>query len=78
MEIERIDLGICRAYEYAGDPGRTAVVLPGAMLGGTPANSFLISTLVLLLLVGGSTALNGALSRKQTYRVAVTLSLIHI
>ncbi len=33
---------------------------------------FLISTLVLLLLVGGSTALNGALSRKQTYRVAVT------
>lgn len=46
MEIDRVDLGICRAYEYAGEPGRTAVVLPGAMLGGTPANSFLVSTLV--------------------------------
>ena len=33
---------------------------------------FLISTLVMLLLVGGSTALNGALSKKPTYRVAVT------
>ena len=32
----------------------------------------LISTLVMLILVGGSTALNGALSKKQTYRVAVT------
>jgi hypothetical protein len=46
VEIERIDLGICRAYEYAGDPGRTAVVLPGAMLGGTPANSHLVLALV--------------------------------
>ena len=34
--------------------------------------AFLASTLVLLLLVGASTALNGALSRKTTYRVAVT------
>jgi ABC-2 type transport system permease protein len=34
--------------------------------------AFLISTLVMLLLVGGSTALNGALSKKKTYRVAVT------
>lgn len=34
--------------------------------------AFLASTLVLLLLVGGSTALNGALSREPTYRVAVT------
>jgi ABC-2 type transport system permease protein len=33
---------------------------------------FLISTLVMLVLVGGSTALNGALSKKPTYRVAVT------
>ena len=33
---------------------------------------FLVSTLVLLLIVGGSTALNGALSKKPTYRVAVT------
>jgi ABC-2 type transport system permease protein len=32
---------------------------------------FLISTLVMLVLVGGSTALNGALSKKPTYRVAV-------
>jgi ABC-2 type transport system permease protein len=33
---------------------------------------FLISTLVMLLVVGGSTALNGALSKEKTYRVAVT------
>ena len=33
---------------------------------------FLISTLIMLVLVGGSTALNGALSKKPTYRVAVT------
>lgn len=32
---------------------------------------FLVSTLVMLLLVGGSTALNGALSKRPTYRVAV-------
>jgi ABC-2 type transport system permease protein len=36
------------------------------------SRAFLFSTLVMLLLVGGSTALNGALSRKQTYEVAVT------
>ena len=36
------------------------------------SRAFLVSTLILLLLVGGSTALNGALSRKTTYRVAVT------
>ena len=33
---------------------------------------FLISTLVMLLIVGGSTALEGALSKKPTYDVAVT------
>jgi ABC-2 type transport system permease protein len=33
---------------------------------------FLISTLVLLLLVGGSTGLQGALSKKPTYQLAVT------
>ena len=33
---------------------------------------FLVSTLVMLLLVGGSTALQGALSKNPTYRVAVT------
>jgi ABC-2 type transport system permease protein len=32
---------------------------------------FLISTLLMLLLVGGTTALNGALSKKPTYRVAI-------
>jgi ABC-2 type transport system permease protein len=32
---------------------------------------FLVSTLVLLVLVGASTGLNGALSKKPTYRVAV-------
>jgi ABC-2 type transport system permease protein len=36
------------------------------------SRAFLASTLVLLLLVGGSTALNGALSKETTYRVAVT------
>jgi ABC-2 type transport system permease protein len=33
---------------------------------------FLVSTLLLLLLVGGSTALQGALSKTQTYDVALT------
>ena len=33
---------------------------------------FLISTLVMLLIVGGSTGLEGALSKKPTYHVAVT------
>lgn len=33
---------------------------------------FLASTLIMLLLVGGSTALQGVLSKKPTYRVAVT------
>jgi hypothetical protein len=34
--IQRIDLGVCHAYEYAND-GPTAVALPGAMLAGMPA-----------------------------------------
>jgi hypothetical protein len=34
--IERVDLGVCPAYDYEGD-GPTAVVLPGAMIGGMPA-----------------------------------------
>jgi hypothetical protein len=34
--IERVDLGVCAAYDYEGD-GPTAVVLPGAMIGGMPA-----------------------------------------
>ena len=33
---------------------------------------FLVSTLVILLAIGGSVALQGALSQEQTYRVAVT------
>ncbi|HSP71921.1 MAG TPA: ABC transporter permease [Gaiellaceae bacterium] len=36
------------------------------------SKAFLISTLVMLVVVGGSTALQGALSKKPTYRVAVT------
>ncbi len=40
--IEPVDLGICGGYEYAGDPERTAIVLPGAMLAGMPANAFAI------------------------------------
>jgi hypothetical protein len=34
--IDRVDLGPCPAYDYSGD-GPTALVLPGAMLGGMPA-----------------------------------------
>jgi ABC-2 type transport system permease protein len=36
------------------------------------SRAFLASTLILLLLVGGMTALTGAVSKKTTYRVAVT------
>jgi ABC-2 type transport system permease protein len=36
------------------------------------SRAFLVSTLILLLLVGGSTALNGLLTRETTYRVALT------
>jgi ABC-2 type transport system permease protein len=36
------------------------------------SKAFLISTLVMLLIVGGSTALQGALSKKPSYDVAVT------
>jgi ABC-2 type transport system permease protein len=36
------------------------------------SRAFLFSTLLLLLLVGASTATSGALSREKTYRVAVT------
>jgi ABC-2 type transport system permease protein len=36
------------------------------------SRAFLASTVILLLLVGGSTALSGALSKQTTYRVAVT------
>jgi hypothetical protein len=35
--IEPVDLGVCRGYEWEGDTKRTAVVLPGAKLGGTPS-----------------------------------------
>lgn len=34
--IERVDLGICPAYDYTGD-GPVAIAFPGAMLGGMPA-----------------------------------------
>ena len=40
--IEPIDLGVCRGYEYEGDPERTAIVLPGRMLAGMPINAFAI------------------------------------
>lgn len=42
--IAPIDLGPCRGYEWQGD-GRTAVVLPGAMLGGTPTCYYAALTL---------------------------------
>ena len=35
--IQRVDLGLCAAYEYEGDPAHTAIALPGAMLAGMPA-----------------------------------------
>jgi pimeloyl-ACP methyl ester carboxylesterase len=38
--IRPIDLGICHGYEYDGDRARTAVLLPGRMLAGMPANAF--------------------------------------
>jgi pimeloyl-ACP methyl ester carboxylesterase len=38
--IRPVDLGICHGYEYDGDPARTAVMLPGAMLGGMPSLAF--------------------------------------
>lgn len=37
--IDRVDLGVCPAYDYAGD-GPTAIVLPGRMLAGMPAVYF--------------------------------------
>jgi hypothetical protein len=38
--IRPVDLGLCHGYEYDGDPARTAVMLPGAMLGGMPSLAF--------------------------------------
>lgn len=43
--IQRVDIGICPAYEYEGD-GPTAVALPGAMLAGMPALWWAISPLL--------------------------------
>jgi hypothetical protein len=40
--IKPVDLGLCRGYEYEGDPRRTALVLPGRMLAGMPINAFAI------------------------------------
>lgn len=45
MEIERIDLGVCGGYEYAGDAERAAIVLPGRMLAGMPVNAYAIEGL---------------------------------
>jgi hypothetical protein len=42
VEIERVDLGVCPAYVYDGDPRRTAVVLPGRMLCGMPVNAHVL------------------------------------
>jgi hypothetical protein len=44
--IAPLDLGVCRGYEYEGDPERTAIALPGAMLGGMPALWFAFEPLV--------------------------------
>jgi hypothetical protein len=46
VEIEPVDLGVCRGYRYPGAGGPTAVVLPGAMLAGMPVAAFAIYALV--------------------------------
>ena len=43
--IERVDLGVCPAYDYAGE-GPTAIVLPGRMLAGMPAVWFAFEPLL--------------------------------
>jgi hypothetical protein len=43
--IEPVDLGICSGCEWQGEPSRTAVVLPGAMLGGAPSCHYAALTL---------------------------------
>lgn len=43
--IERVDLGVCPAYDYQGD-GPTALVLPGRMLAGMPAVWFAFEPLL--------------------------------
>ena len=43
--IQRLDLGPCAAYEYEGDATRTAIALPGALLGGMPALWYAFSAL---------------------------------
>lgn len=40
--IRPVDLGVCHAYEYEGDPARTVIALPGAMLAGMPVLAFAI------------------------------------
>jgi len=44
--VQRVDLGVCAGYEYDGDPGRTAIALPGAMLAGMPALWYAFEPLV--------------------------------
>jgi pimeloyl-ACP methyl ester carboxylesterase len=44
--IKPVDLGVCQGYEYEGDPERTAVALPGAMLAGMPALWYVFEPLV--------------------------------
>jgi hypothetical protein len=43
--IDRIDLGICDAVEWGAGRARTAIVLPGAMLGGAPSTFYTALTL---------------------------------
>jgi hypothetical protein len=45
VAIERVDLGVCPAYVHDGDAARTAVVLPGRMLGGMPVNGHAVAAL---------------------------------
>ncbi len=42
--IEAFDAGTCRGYEWQGG-GRTAVVLPGAIMAGTPSCYYAALTL---------------------------------
>jgi hypothetical protein len=43
--IQPVDLGVCSGVEWEGDPARTALVLPGAMLGGAPSTYYAALTL---------------------------------
>jgi hypothetical protein len=46
LKIRPVDLGICHGYEYEGNTARTALVLPGALLGGMPVHAYAIEAVL--------------------------------